>query len=74
VPDTADEGEHVAEWIEDTSLEAPERHRWMKPAPDDCPNCPCHTARVCTRRRWNEATPPQNADGTPYTERCPCQD
>lgn len=61
------------QWVEDPSLEAPEGHRWMRPAPEDCPDCLCHTARVCRTARWGECTPPQNADGTPYLKACPCQ-
>lgn len=38
-----------ARWVEDHSLEAPEGHRWMKPAPNDCPNCPCCTLALCQK-------------------------
>jgi hypothetical protein len=64
----------MTRWIEDGSLEAPEGHKWMKPAPDDCPNCVCHTARVCDGGLWLQATRPTNADGTAYTKRCPCEE
>ncbi len=63
----------MTRWIEDPSLEAPEGHTWMKPAPDDCPNCPCHTARVCEGQAWGSAERPAYEDGTPYTEPCPCE-
>lgn len=63
----------MMDWIEDQTMEAPDGHRWMKPAPEDCPSCPCHTARVCSAKLWAVATPPQNPDGTPYTERCHCE-
>ncbi|MEU8542960.1 hypothetical protein AB0C52_23740 [Streptomyces sp. NPDC048717] len=60
-------------WTEDTSLEAPDGHRWMKAAPDDCPSCPCHTERVCTGKLWSMATRPETTDGTPHQEPCPCE-
>lgn len=63
----------MTRWIEDPSLEAPEGHTWMKPAPDDCPNCSCHTARVCEGQAWGRAERPAYEDGTPYTEPCPCE-
>ncbi len=37
----------MAQWVENYSLEAPEGHRWERPAPEDCARFPCHTARVC---------------------------
>ncbi|MCR8947148.1 hypothetical protein NW249_34235 [Streptomyces sp. OUCMDZ-4982] len=40
---------------------------------ENCPNCPCHTSRVCTGAQWAQAVPPAYADGRPYTEPCPCQ-
>lgn len=64
----------MTRWIEDPAYEAPEGFRWMKPAPDDCPHCECHTARVCTQRAWDRASAPMNADGSPYLESCPCRD
>ncbi len=60
-------------WIEDYSFEAPEGHRWERPAPEDCPRCPCHTARVCRAAAWSRATRPETADGSPYTAPCPCE-
>lgn len=63
----------MTNWIEDTSLEAPEGHKWMKPAPDDCPNCPCHTLRVCDGGLWMQAERPRNPDGSLYTVPCPCE-
>lgn len=59
-------------WIEDPYLDAPEGHTWMRPAPEDCPHCPCHTARVCDSLLWHLSRP-ENPDGTPYTEPCPCR-
>jgi hypothetical protein len=64
----------MTRWVEDASLEAPDGHRWVKPAPDDCPKCPCHTARVCDRRDWSNATPPTYPDGTAYLKPCPCRE
>lgn len=63
----------MTKWVEDSSLEAPEGHRWMKPAPEDCPSCSCHTARVCRTARWGDATAPTYSDGSPYLKACPCQ-
>jgi hypothetical protein len=63
----------MTRWTEDPSLEAPDGHMWMKPAPEDCPNCLCHTDRVCTGGLWMQAGRPTNADGTPYTRPCPCE-
>lgn len=63
----------MTRWIEDPSLEAPDGHVWARPAPDDCPDCPCHTLRVCEQRAWAEAHQPTNPDGTPYTKPCPCE-
>lgn len=61
-------------WIEDPSLEAPEGHRWLRPAPEDCPSCPCHTKRTCDGRLWHLSGPVTYPDGTPYTEPCPCRE
>lgn len=63
----------MTRWVEDPSIDAPDGHHWERPAPDDCPNCPCHTARVCTGKLWRLASRPANADGTPYSEPCPCE-
>lgn len=63
----------MTRWIEDPSLEAPDGHVWAKPAPADCSNCPCHTARVCEAHAWGQAERPTYEDGTPYTEPCPCE-
>lgn len=41
----------MTRWIDDPTLEAPDGHRWVKPAPDDCPNCGCCTARLCEAGR-----------------------
>ncbi|MFB4197746.1 zinc finger domain-containing protein [Streptomyces carpaticus] len=62
-----------ARWVEDASLPAPDGHTWQRPATGDCPNCPCHTARVCEGMLWATAQRPANADGTPYTRPCPCE-
>ncbi|RMI44422.1 hypothetical protein [Streptomyces triticirhizae] len=63
----------MTRWIEDPALEAPDGHRWVRPAPDDCPACPCHTLRTCEGHQWHLATPPAYGDGAPYTEPCPCE-
>ncbi|MFB6518726.1 hypothetical protein [Streptomyces sp. NPDC056401] len=63
----------MAHWIEDPSMDAPDGHRWVRPAPADCEQCLCHTARVCTELRWREAVRPTYSDGTPYTDPCPCE-
>ncbi|RPK54226.1 hypothetical protein EES44_30420 [Streptomyces sp. ADI96-15] len=60
----------MAQWVENYSLEAPEGHRWERPAPEDCPRCPCHTARVC---RVEPGHPAETADGAPYAAPCPCE-
>lgn len=39
----------MTRWIEDPTLDAPDGHAWMKPAPDDCPNCDCCTAALCEK-------------------------
>lgn len=62
----------MTRWVEDPSLEAPDGHRWMRPVPDDCPNCPCHTARVCTNQLWAQAGIPTYEDGRMFAEPCPC--
>ncbi|MFF2653579.1 hypothetical protein [Streptomyces sp. NPDC058045] len=43
-------------------LDGPE---WVVPQPADCPNCPCHTARVCQGRLWHRAWPQHRG--------CPCE-
>lgn len=63
----------MTRWSEDPSIPAPDGHHWARPAPEDCPNCPSHTARVCEQQRWAEAERPVYDDGTPYTEPCPCE-
>lgn len=63
----------MTRWIEDPSLEAPDGHRWVRAAPDDCPTCPCHTARTCEALAWRRAERPAYPDGRPYTESCPCE-
>lgn len=64
----------MTSWIEDPSMEAPEGHRWMKPAPDECPNCPCHTLRVCRDRLWDQSSRPVYDNGMPYTGPCRCEE
>lgn len=36
-------------WTEDTDPTLPEveGHAWLKPAPEQCPKCPCCTAALC---------------------------
>lgn len=63
----------MTKWIEDPTLEAPDGHKWMKPAPDDCPDCPCHTLRVCERKLWMHAKQPMNPDGSIFRAPCPCE-
>ncbi|MGX2996186.1 hypothetical protein JNUCC64_18195 [Streptomyces sp. JNUCC 64] len=63
----------MTRWIDDPSLEPPDGHRWVRAAPDDCPSCPCHTARTCEALAWRRAGRPSYPDGTPYTEPCPCE-
>ncbi|MFF8619111.1 hypothetical protein [Streptomyces sp. NPDC015350] len=63
----------MTRWIEDPSLDAPDGHRWVRAAPDDCPHCPCHTARTCEALAWRRASRPTSPDGTPCTEPCPCE-
>ncbi len=43
------------------------------PPSEDCPHCPCHTARVCEGALWWQASPPTYPDGRPYTQPCPCR-
>ncbi|MEU5218512.1 hypothetical protein AB0G79_20255 [Streptomyces sp. NPDC020807] len=64
----------MTRWIPDASLDAPDGHTWMRPAPDDCARCDCHTARVCEGFQWHLATLPTQPDGTQYTEPCPCEE
>lgn len=61
-------------WQEDPTMDAPDGHAWMRPAPEDCPNCPCHTTRVCEAELWPQATRPTTPDGSPLAEPCPCWD
>jgi hypothetical protein len=63
----------MTRWIEDPSLDAPDGHLWVRPAPEDCPRCPCHTAIVCDSLLWRQADQPTHPDGTEYTEACPCE-
>lgn len=63
----------MTRWIEDSAIPAPDDHQWQRPVPDDCPNCPCHTTRVCEHRAWAQADRPTHAAGTPYTKPCPCE-
>ncbi|MFB7475577.1 hypothetical protein [Kitasatospora sp. NPDC056184] len=43
-------------------LDGPE---WVRPAEPDCPDCPCHTLRVCVGKVWHLAWPRH--------EGCPCE-
>ncbi|MDH6131941.1 hypothetical protein P3T37_001315 [Kitasatospora sp. MAA4] len=36
-------------WSEDSTLDAPDGHRWMRPGPDACAGCDCCTRRLCER-------------------------
>lgn len=63
----------MTRWIPDGTIEAPDGFTWERPAPEDCPNCPCHTARTCEALAWRRAARPTYPDGTPYTEPCPCE-
>jgi len=63
----------MTRWVEDASMQAPEGHVWLRPALDDCPDCPCHTARVCEGLLWYRSDPPCSTDGMPYVEECPCE-
>lgn len=63
----------MTRWAEDPTIEPPEGHRWMRPVPDECPACECHTARVCEAQLWAQASPPTYADGTAYLKPCPCR-
>jgi hypothetical protein len=68
------EGNSLAtQWVDDPTLDAPDGHRWVRPV-DECPDCPCHMAPVCTQRRWSEAVMPTYPDGRPiHTAPCPCE-
>ncbi|WP_326683065.1 hypothetical protein [Streptomyces sp. NBC_01237] len=52
---------------------AGDEHVWARLA-EDCPGCPCHAARVCADGLWYQASRPRYADGTAYTDRCPCEE
>jgi hypothetical protein len=45
--------------------EAPDGHEWINPAATDCPNCPCHTRRVCEGKAWHRSMSRH--------EGCPCE-
>lgn len=55
------------------TVDAGDEHAWARVV-TDCPNCPCHTARVCDSGRWPEASRPTRADGTPHHGPCPCEE
>lgn len=46
---------------------------YVRPRTADCPNCPCHTQRVCTEFQWFRAERPTYSDGSPYDRPCPCE-
>ncbi|MFI6689929.1 hypothetical protein [Streptomyces sp. NPDC050485] len=43
---------------------------YVRPTSEDCPNCACHTRRVCDGFQWHRAEQPTYSDGTPYEEPC----
>ncbi|MFF3159161.1 hypothetical protein [Streptomyces sp. NPDC057910] len=47
---------------------------YVRPTPEGCPNCPCHTRRVFDGFQWLRAERPTYSDGTPYDEPCPCEE
>ncbi|QHC26404.1 hypothetical protein [Streptomyces sp. GS7] len=47
---------------------------YVRPKAADCPNCPCHTRRVCDEFQWHRAERPTYLDGTPYDKPCPCEE
>lgn len=64
-----------SDWIPDYTMEAPEGHVWLKPPPDDCPNCECCTAKLCqladekdTLCRWLV----DRGEGVMDVRNCPC--
>ncbi|MGV9271495.1 hypothetical protein ACWDRR_43415 [Kitasatospora sp. NPDC003701] len=55
----------MTRWIDDPSLDAPDGHTWQRPAPDDCPDCDCCTARLCAQAA-------QDTDPVTGTQGIPC--
>ncbi|GGU51126.1 hypothetical protein [Streptomyces violascens] len=53
--------------------DAGDEHVWAHVV-EDCRHCPCHAARVCADGVWGQASRPSHADGTPYTDPCPCEE
>ncbi|WP_331718744.1 hypothetical protein [Streptomyces sp. NBC_00212] len=53
--------------------DAGDDHVWARLV-ENCPGCPCHAARVCANGLWHQASTPAHADGTPYTDPCPCEE
>ena len=53
--------------------DAGDEHVWARLV-EDCPRCPCHTARVCADGLWTQASRPTDAHGNPYTAPCPCEE
>ncbi|TGG77858.1 hypothetical protein D8771_26535 [Streptomyces albus] len=53
--------------------EAGDDHVWARLS-EDCRDCPCHAARVCADGLWHLASRPAHADGTAYTDPCPCEE
>ncbi len=38
----------MARWVPDYDLPAPDdSHVWLRPLPDDCPDCDCCSERLC---------------------------
>ncbi|MFD3920271.1 hypothetical protein [Streptomyces sp. NPDC058595] len=53
--------------------DAGDGHVWARIV-EDCPHCPCHAARVCANGLWHQASHPTHADGTSYSDPCPCEE
>jgi hypothetical protein len=43
----------MTSWVPDYSIEAPERHTWMRPT-TDCPDCQCCSAELCKLARLHD--------------------
>ncbi|MFJ3097955.1 hypothetical protein [Streptomyces hydrogenans] len=63
----------MTRWIEEAELEAPDGHRWMRLAPDDCPDCTCCSARLCAQAK-QQRDPMTGEPGVPCTWLAPSQD
>jgi hypothetical protein len=66
----------VTDWEPDYSLDAPEGHLWVKPAPEDCPDCSCCTARLCATAAEKELpcwwVITNGGQGVEDVRNCPC--